>query len=119
MLSYTGGTYGDSITCAQLAIDSYPHLAKLVEFRNKHGFKWMAGNNLTWIDFYIWEAVDYVRWLSNGAVFEQFPSLKEYHENFLKIPQLKKVWGDDEKIMKFPWNNANAKIGGRDSKIHP
>ena len=86
--SYTGGSYGDSITCAQLAIDCYPHLAKLVDFRSKYGFKWMAGNNLTWIDFFIWEIVDYMRWLGNGAVFEQFPSLKEYHENFLSIPQL-------------------------------
>ena len=83
MPSYTGGTYGDSITCAQLATDCYPQLAALVDFRSKHAFKWMAGNNLTWIDFYVWEIVDYMKWLSSDAVFEKFPSLKEYHENFL------------------------------------
>lgn len=84
MPSYTGQSNGVEITtCAQLSIDCYPHLAKLVDFRTKYGFKWMAGNNLTWIDFYVWEVVDYMRWLGNGAVFEQFPSLKEYHENFL------------------------------------
>ena len=119
MPSYTGGEHGDAITCAKLATDCYPHLAKLVDFRSKHGFKWVAGNNLTWIDFYLWEIVDYMKWLSNDAVFEQFPSIKEYHANFLALPQIQKVWGDDEKIMKYPWNNAMAKIGGRDSTIHP
>ena len=72
-----------------------------------------------WIDFFFWEILDYLRWMSNGGVFEHFPELKEYHAQFLELPTLKKVWDDDTKIMKYPFNNAMAKIGGRDSTILP
>ena len=119
MPSYTGGQWGADITCELLWTSCCDKLAVLDEFRNRKGYKWLAGDNITWVDFYFWEIVDYFVWLSNGAVFDKFPKLKEYHSQFLELPDVKKWWNDDVKAMKFPWNNASAKIGGRDSKINP
>ena len=119
MPSYTGGAHGDNITCKLLAEDNYQHVKTLNDWRDKKGFKWLAGNNLTFIDFCFWETLDYLVWLSNGEVFKQFPNLEAYHKQFLAHEKIASWWSDDVKAMKQPFNNAMAKIGGRDSKIHP
>ena len=87
MPSYGAGPHGKDITCELCFKDSEQHLKNLVEFRDKKGFKWLASNELTWIDFYFWEMVDYCIWLvGKSAVFEKFPSLESYYNDFLAIP---------------------------------
>ena len=72
-----------------------------------------------WIDFYFWEVLDCIKWLSNSTVFDKFPELRAYYSAFLNLPQIAQVWSDGTKCMKYPWFNANALIGGRDSTIMP
>ena len=117
MPAYTGG---DDITCKAIFEGARPHLDKVVAFMAKYQHAWVAGNNLTWLDFAFWEMVDYMCWLAGKeAFFEAYPSLKAYHERFLALPAIAAVWSDDKKCQKYPFNNAMAKIGGRDSKIMP
>ena len=117
--SYSGGAHGDNITTQLLANDCYQHVKTLNDWRDKKGFKWLAGNNLTFIDFIFWECLDYINWLSKGEVFKHFPNLEGYHKQWLEHERIANWWSDDVKAMKYPWNNAMAKIGGRDSQIHP
>ena len=119
MPSYTGGDFGKDITCQQLAESAYPHLERVLNFKKSKGHKWLAGENLTWIDFFFWEIVDYLAWLTKGGVVEKYPELGHYHKEFLALPTIAKVWGDDVKCQKYPWNNSFALIGGRDSTIMP
>ena len=50
-----------------------------------------------WLDFFFWEILDYVRWLTKDAVFDKYPELAAYHKQFLELPTIAKVWGDDKK----------------------
>jgi len=120
MPSYTGGDHGKDITCEKLFAGAEEHLRKVVSYREKYGHKWLAGESLMWIDFAFWEIVDYCVWLIGAnALFEKFPSLRSYHSDFLAIPQIAEAWKDDKKTQKYPFNNAMALIGGRDSEIMP
>ena len=92
----------------------WPVLDGLVKFRGNK--TWLAGDNLTWLDFYFFEVVEQLHHLSNSTIFEKYPSLVAYHKAFLELPGIAEAWKDDKKLMKFPFNNANAAIGGRDSK---
>ena len=67
--SYGGGAHGADITCKLLANDCFQHVKTLNDWREKKGFKWLAGNNLTFIDFIFWECLDYINWLSKGEIF--------------------------------------------------
>ncbi len=70
-----------------------------------------------WIDFFFFEMVEYMNYLSGSNIYAKYPTLEAYHNEFLALPTIAKVWSDDVKIMKYPFNNASALIGGRDSKI--
>ena len=92
----------------------WPHLDKIVQFIGEH--KWIAGDNLTWLDFAFWELIDYINFIAKGTLFDKYPTLAPYHQRFLELPGFSEAWKDDEKLMKYPYNNAMAAIGGRDSK---
>ena len=86
----------------------------LVKFRGSK--TWLVGESLTWLDFFFFEVLEQVNHLANGSLFEKYPSLASYHEAFLALPGFSEAWKDDSKLMKYPFNNAHAVIGGRDSK---
>jgi len=90
MPSYTGGEHKDEITCQKLYEDNIEHLEKICGFRNKHNYKWLCGENLMWIDFFFFESVDYMKWLTNGYVFNKFPELEDYHKRF--ILTIEDIW---------------------------
>ena len=93
MPAYTGG---DDITPKEIFEGARPHLDKVYAFMSQHAFEWVAGNNLTWLDFAFFEMVDYMAWMvGTNALFEAYPALKSYHERFLAIPAIAAVWGDD------------------------
>ena len=78
--SYYGGVHGKDITCDKVFGGAEEHLKKIVDYRDKYGHKWLAGDSLMWIDFTFWELVDYCAWLIGpNALFDKFPSLKNYH----------------------------------------
>ena len=86
MPSYTGGQFGDNITCQLLAESVYPHLDKIYDFRQKKGTKWLCGESLMWLDFFFWEILDYVRWLTKDGLWAKYPALEAYHKQFLALP---------------------------------
>lgn len=66
---------------------------------------WIAGNNLTWLDFYFAENLDMLNKLSDGLFYAEFPKLQTYWERFIFLDGLAQAWADDTKLMKTPFNN--------------
>ena len=69
------------------------------------------------MDFYFWELVDYINFIAEGNLFDKYPTLAPYHKKFSELPGLSEAWKDDSKLMKYPFNNGHAKIGGMYSKF--
>ena len=85
-----------------------PLLAKIVELMGASN--WIAGDNLTWLDFYFAENLDMIDKLSDGLFYAEFPSLQTYWERFITQEGLGEAWCDDSKLMKTPFNNRMAKL---------
>ena len=84
-----------------------PVLAKIVEVMGDS--QWIAGDNLTWLDFYFAELLDLLNALSDGLFYAEFPAMQSYFERFVALPNLAEAWADDSKLMKTPFNNKMAK----------
>lgn len=85
-----------------------PLLAKIVECMGAS--EWIAGANLTWLDFYFAELVDMLNSVSDGLFFAEFPTTQAYWDRFICLPNLGEAWADDSKLMKAPFNNTQAKL---------
>ena len=94
---------------AEAIIDeARPTLAKLVEAMGESD--WIAGPNLTWLDFYFAEILDMLHEISDGLFYAEFPSLQVYWDRFVALPNFGEAWADDSKLMKAPFNNKMAKL---------
>ena len=87
--------------------DCRPILAKIVEVMGDSD--WIAGQNLTWLDFFFAELIDMLNALSDGLFFAEFPTTQAYYDRFFALPNLAEAWADDTKLMKAPYNNKMAK----------
>ena len=85
-----------------------PLLAKIVETMGES--EWIAGANLTWLDFYFAELLDLLNAISDGLFNAEFPAMQAYWERFTALPNLAEAWADDTKCMKAPFNNKMAKL---------
>ena len=111
----TGPAYSGSGNREELLAPCWPILDKIVSFLgSKH---WLCGENLMWIDFFFFEQIEYINFLlkDTTTLFEKYPTLKAYHDRLMSDAKFAAVYADDQKCMKFPFNNDFAKIGGRDS----
>jgi len=94
---------------AEAIIDeARPVLAKIVEAMGDSD--WIAGANLTWLDFYFAEILDMLHEISDGLFYAEFQSLQGYWDRFVSLPNLGDAWTDDSKLMKAPFNNKMAKL---------
>jgi len=81
-----------------------PLLAKIVECMGESD--WIAGSNLTWLDFYFAELCDLLNAISDGLFFAEFPTTQAYWDRFICLPNLGEAWADDSKCMKVPFNGT-------------
>ena len=79
---------------------------------------WIAGQNLTWLDFYFAELLDLLNTISDGLFNTEFPTMQAYWERFIALPNLADAWEDDTKCMKSPFNKKMAKEGQGISDIN-
>ncbi|KAI1305904.1 Glutathione S-transferase Mu 4 [Halotydeus destructor] len=75
------------------------------------GRKWLAGDNLSYVDFLAYEWLD-VHQLFEANCLDAFPSLLKYKRQFEALPNVEKYMKSD-KFMKWPLNNDQAKWGHR------
>jgi len=72
--------------------------------------KWMAGDNLTWADFIIWEMLEQHEMFKPGCLAD-LPKLAAYHKRFKEEPKIKKFM-ESPKYFQGPCNNKMASWGG-------
>lgn len=78
--------------------------------------KFLAGDNVTIVDFLFFEAVEFLKWASKGEIFNEHPQLKEYSQQVKSLKNLKEYfqsadcWENDK-----TFNNVVAKINGTQS----
>ena len=111
----TGPSYSSPDGNREVILEKcYPLLEGLLKFKGDH--TWLVGNTLTWLDFAFFELCEQLNHMASGKLFDKYPELGAYHHRFIELPGIAEAWKDDEKTMKYPFNNAFAGIGGRDSK---
>lgn len=85
-----------------------PMLAGIVQAMGDS--EWIAGANLSWLDFYFAELLDLLDKITDGLFYAEFPTMQTYWERFIALPGFAEAWADDSKTMKAPFNNPMAKL---------
>jgi glutathione S-transferase len=89
-------------TLASKALDRLELLAKTVKDN-----EYVAGDKLSCADFAFVEFVEMVEFISDGKVFETYPSLKQYRDGIFELPGLRDYI---ETRGHLSFNNKVAKI---------
>ncbi|CAN8012067.1 unnamed protein product, partial [Ixodes pacificus] len=66
-----------------------------------HGRAWALGGRLTYVDFMLYEALDWIRDFEPDA-FQRFPTLLKYLNKFEELPNIKQYMAS-EKYRKYPF----------------
>jgi len=93
----------------QVCIDAIKNgLPPIVAFLGNNNF--MAGNNVTWIDFFFFEMLQLMKFLHEG-LFTDFPTLQAYDDRVRNLPKLKEYLDNPTCIDNtHTFNNKSAKI---------
>ena len=98
---------GDKVHLMQLVHEKMPPVVKYLGDK-----KYLTGDQPCWVDFYFFETIQILIFVSEGSVLETYPSLKVYNDNFKQLPGLKEYLATcEDKDMTF--NNKSAKINGK------
>ena len=106
-MSFTRLCYlGKKDDALQLIADKIPAIVVFMEDK-----KFLAGDDPVWLDFYWFETIELMLFVTDGDLFKDFPSLETYHQNVVNLPGLLEYLDDPncpEKTRYF--NNKHAKI---------
>ncbi len=72
--------------------------------------QFLMGDNVTYVDFILFELCDFMAWITDGELYTKFPNLQSYHERVRNLPKLKEFYQDDTRCIKRPYNNKVAKL---------
>ena len=71
--------------------------------------KFLLGDNVTFADFFFFEALDFYNWASEGELFKTRPALESYHKRIASLPKIAEYLASDQFLEK-PFNNKIAKL---------
>jgi glutathione S-transferase len=72
--------------------------------------KWLAGNNLSFVDFAFAEILDHCR-LMNPNCYDKYSNIQSYLDRFFSMEKIAS-YRSSSRFQKFPINNKVAKWGG-------
>jgi len=107
MPAYIAEKQGDELK-DHIAEEVQPILEKLME--NIQDSKWIAGESLTWLDFFLAEVIDYLEVILDQRFVAMIPATHEYLEKFMEIEKVKAYYADARCMLK-PFNNKMAVLG--------
>ena len=67
------------------------------------------GNDISYIDFLIFELLELVNLITDGKVFQEFDNLLSYHSRMQNLPKLRE-YIDSEDFLKAPFHKNSALI---------
>jgi len=71
--------------------------------------KYLMGDNLTFLDFYLLEQCDFVQWLTENEFFTENKKVAMYVKRMKGLRQIKR-YIKSERYLEKPFNNKVAKI---------
>jgi len=74
------------------------------------GKKWLAGDNLSFVDFQLAETLDQIQTM-NPNCFDKHTNVKDYVERFFNLEKIQ-AYRASNRFNKFPINNKWAQWGG-------
>lgn len=87
-------------------------LPAILEFKGQNKFL-VTNEKPTWIDFFFFELVNALRWLSEDKIFEEYPALKNYYDAMSSLPNLKEhLQNSNAPEKKLQFNGKSALING-------
>ena len=103
--AYCMKCYGEDLETVQtIATEKFEPIVKYLGDK-----KYLTGDKLSWVDFYFFYSVEAL--VNLGAnIFESYPTLQKYYENFLEIPQIKAYKA--KQTTKLLINNKQATVNG-------
>ena len=75
-----------------------------------NGKKWLAGGNLSYVDFAFAEILDHCR-MMNPNCYDKYPIIKDYLDRFFKLEKIH-AYRSSNRFQEYPVNNKIAKWGG-------
>ena len=84
----------------------------VVEFmQNRGGEALLGDSNLCYLDFYLFELVMYMEFITNEQLFEWYPILKQYKFYMAELPYLSSyLESEDPCVTTYPFSMRFAKI---------
>ena len=85
------------------------------------GKSFVAGDYITWVDFFVFEQVELFAWITQGEYIPskeeyigfdflaKYPVLAEYHKRIAALPKFAEYYKSD-KFVSRPFNNKVAKL---------
>ena len=73
--------------------------------------KFLVGDHHTWLDFYWFETVELVDFVTEGKIYDKFPTLKTYQDSVRDIPSVK-AYRSSDRWLNLQFNNKHAKVNG-------
>ena len=74
--------------------------------------KFLVGDSPCYMDFYLFETIQLIIFISDGTFLDSYPTLKVYNDSVKELPRLKEYLATcEDKDMLF--NNKSAKINGK------
>lgn len=87
-------------------------LPPILRFQGKNKFLCSNGKP-TWVDFFFFELIQSLRWVTDDIIFSEYPSLKFYYDEVSNLPNLKDHLSDPHAPERsLPWNGHIAKLNG-------
>ena len=71
-----------------IEVDFRDRVAQINDYLAKKETKYLAGDNLTLVDFILYELIELTDLAWNHTLLSNFPALKRFHSTMDSIPQL-------------------------------
>ena len=104
MSCYTGAMSRDKLT--EHIIE---HTKPIVAWFEKDGKHYIAGHELSFVDFIYFELLELQDFITEGKIYTAYPTLKAYRDRIQNLPKVKEYYESDQ-CMKRPFNNTVDKL---------
>lgn len=95
---------GDKNAILNIAKERLPQLVKYLGDK-----KYLIGDYVTYVDFYFYEFLELLNFISDGQIIIDYPTLKDYKKSIESLDSMVRHMKSDQYVQR-PFNNKIAKI---------
>ena len=103
----TGPCYAPGTVKEELAAKALPKFEGVFNFLGEKEF--LVGDYVTWMDFYFFELLNFIQFLTDGELATRYPASVAYIQRVSELPGLKEYLASDKFVAK-PFNGDMASV---------